>query len=380
VSTALPRAWKTLRRRQSRERRIARRIRVRAAEPKAVEPTISAEVAGLRYVNDQRTPGIHRIGRNKRFRYVDPSGGTVADVDVLTRIRSLVIPPAWTDVWICPNPLGHLQATGRDARGRKQYRYHPRWRQVRDEVKYGRMLAFAAALPKIRQRTAADLKLTGLPREKVLAAVVELLEKTLIRVGNEEYARDNDSYGLTTMRDTHAKVNGSSVRFEFRGKSGKPHRIDLHDTRLARIVKACRELPGYELFQYVDDAGERKGIESSDVNDYIKTICNEAFTAKDFRTWAGTVMTALELARFPPHRSTRAAKKNIVRAIETVAARLGNTASVCRKCYIHPLVFDAYMAGDVVKPSRRGPTGRSRLSPQESAVVALIERMRSRAA
>jgi len=380
VSTALPRAWQTLRRRQSHERRIATRIRVRAAEPKTVEPTISAEVAGLRYVNDQRIPGIRRIGRNKRFRYVDPSGRTVADVDVLTRIKSLVIPPAWTDVWICPNPLGHLQATGRDARGRKQYRYHPRWRQVRDEVKYGRMLAFAAALPKIRERTAADLKLTGLPREKVLAAVVELLEKTLIRVGNEEYARDNDSYGLTTMRDTHAKVNGSSVRFEFRGKSGKPHRIDLHDTRLARIVKACRELPGYELFQYVDDAGERKGIESSDVNDYIKTICNEAFTAKDLRTWAGTVMTALELARFPPHGSTRAAKKNIVRAIEAVAARLGNTTSVCRKCYIHPLVFDAYMAGDVVKPSRGRLTGRRRLSPQESAVVALIERTRSRAA
>jgi DNA topoisomerase I len=380
MSTALPRAWQTLRRRQSHERRIATRIRVRAAEPKTVEPTVSAEVAGLRYVNDQRIPGIRRIGRNKRFRYVDPSGGTVADVDVLARIKSLVIPPAWTDVWICPNPLGHLQATGRDARGRKQYRYHPRWRQVRDEVKYGRMLAFAAALPKIRERTAADLKLTGLPREKVLAAVVELLEKTLIRVGNEEYARDNDSYGLTTMRDTHAKVNGSSVRFEFRGKSGKPHRIDLHDTRLARIVKACRELPGYELFQYVDDAGERKGIESSDVNDYIKTICNEAFTAKDFRTWAGTVMTALELARFPPHGSTRAAKKNIVRAIEAVAARLGNTTSVCRKCYIHPLVFDAYMAGDVVKPSRGRLTGRRRLSPQESAVVALIERTRSRAA
>jgi DNA topoisomerase I len=380
MTTALPRAWKALRRRQSRERRIATRIRVRAAEPKAVEPTVSAEVAGLRYVNDQRTPGIRRIGRNKRFRYVDPSGSTVADADVLTRIKSLVIPPAWTDVWICPNPLGHLQATGRDARGRKQYRYHPRWRQVRDEVKYGRMLAFAAALPKIRERTAADLKLTGLPREKVLAAVVELLEKTLIRVGNEEYARDNDSYGLTTMRDTHAKVNGSSVRFEFRGKSGKPHRIDLHDSRLARIVKACRELPGYELFQYVDDAGERKGIESSDVNDYIKSICDEPFTAKDFRTWAGTVMTALELARFPPHRSQRAAKKNILRAIETVAARLGNTTSVCRKCYIHPLVFDAYMAGDVATPSRRRLTGRHRLSPHESAVVALIERTRSKAA
>ena len=348
-------------------------MRRRATEPLATEPTVSAEVAGLRYVNDERSPGIRRVGRHKRFRYLDPNGRAVSDPEVLARIKSLVIPPAWTDVWICLNPLGHLQATGRDARGRKQYRYHPRWRQVRDEVKYGRLPAFAAALPKIRERTAADLRRTGLPREKVLATVVELLEKTLIRVGNEEYARDNNSYGLTTMRVTHAKVNGSSVRFEFRGKSGKAHSIDLQDARLARIVKACRDLPGYELFQYVDDAGERRAIESSDVNDYLREICSESFTAKDFRTWAGTVYTACELSQFPPHHSEAAAKKNIVRAIEAVANRLGNTTSVCRKSYIHPAVVDAYMDGEVIKPSKRR-LGGSRLSPQEAAVLSLLAR------
>jgi DNA topoisomerase-1 len=379
MGTALPRAWTKLRRQQSRQRQLETRIRRRAAEPLAVEPTVSAEVAGLRYVNDLRTPGIRRLGRNKRFRYVDVDGQTVSDTEVLARIRSLVIPPAWTDVWICANPLGHLQATGRDARGRKQYRYHPRWRQVRDEVKYGRLLAFAGALPKIRERTGADLKRTGLPREKVLATVVELLEKTLIRVGNEEYVRDNNSYGLTTMRDTHATVNGSSVRFEFRGKSGIAHSVDLHDARLARIVKACRDLPGYELFQYVDDDGHRKAIESSDVNDYLREISSESFTAKDFRTWAGTVFTACELSRFPPHRSQTAAKKNILQAIKSVATRLGNTTSVCRKCYIHPAVVDAYIDGDVIKPAKRRRLSRSRLSPQETAVVALIARMSRRA-
>jgi len=376
MRTALPRAWKKLRRAQSRQRRIFTRIRRRATEPLAIEPTVSAEVAGLRYVNDL-TPGIRRIGRLKRFRYLDQNGRAVSDSDVLARIKSLVIPPAWTDVWICPNPLGHLQATGRDARGRKQYRYHPLWRQVRDEVKYGRLLAFAAALPKIRERTAADLKRAGLPREKVLATVVELLEKTLIRVGNEEYARDNNSYGLTTMRVMHAKVNGSSVRFEFRGKSGKSHSIGVQDARLARIVKACRDLPGYELFQYVDDAGERKAIESSDVNEYLREICSESFTAKDFRTWAGTVYTACELAHFPPHHSKSAAKKDIVKAIEAVATRLGNTTAVCRKSYIHPAVVDAYMDGDVIRPSRRR-VGGSRFSPQEAAVVNLIARWSKR--
>ena len=374
MRTALPQAWNKLRREESRQRQIVARIRRRRARPLAVDPTASAEVAGLQYVADLQTPGIRRVGRNKRFRYLDPSGHTVTDRDVLARIKSLVIPPAWTDVWICPNPLGHLQATGRDARGRKQYRYHPRWRQVRDEVKYGRMLAFAAAVPKIRERRAEDLKLAGLPREKVLATVVELLEKTLIRVGNEEYARDNNSYGLTTLRDGHAKINGSSVRFEFRGKSGKSHSVEVHDPRLACIVKACRELPGYELFQYVNGDGQRRTIGSGDVNDYIRQICGESFTAKDFRTWAGTVLTACALCRFPPCRTQSAAKKNIVAAIKEVAASLGNTTAVCRKSYIHPVVFEAYMDGEVIRIARRPRASANRLSAEEAAVVSLLER------
>src|SRR5262245_40332408 len=380
MRTRLPRAWHVLQREESRERRISARVRRHARKAAIVEPVVSASLAGLRYVNDLRTPGIRRIGRKKRFRYVDPDGRTIVDSEVLARIKSLVIPPAWIDVWICPNPLGHLQATGRDARGRKQYRYHRRWRQVRDEVKFGRLPAFAAALPKIRRRARAHLVLPGLPREKVLATVVALLEKTLIRVGNEEYARDNDSYGLTTMRNTHAKGNGAKVRFEFRGKSGKSHSIGLHDARLARIVKACRDLPGYELFQYLDDAGERKSIESSDVNDYLRATCGQSFTAKDFRTWAGTVMTACELTKFPPHRSQTVTRKNIKQSIEIVATRLGNTPSVCRQSYIHPSVFDAYMAGEAIKPSRRSVGKGSGLSSQEIAVVALLERWEARAA
>jgi DNA topoisomerase-1 len=257
-------------------------------------------------------------------------------------------------VWICADPNGHLQATGRDARGRKQYRYHPRWREVRDEVKYGRLLAFARALPKIRQRTAADLRRTGLPREKVLAAVVQLLEKTMIRVGNDEYARENGSIGLTTMRDRHARVNGSTLRFEFRGKSGVQHAVDLRDPRLARIVKACRDLPGYELFQYVDDDGAVQVVDSSDVNAYVREISGEDFTAKDFRTWAGTVLAATELARVGGFQSTAAAKRNIVKAVEAVAKRLGNTKAVCRKSYIHPAIFDAYLAGSSIAAGESG--------------------------
>src|SRR5207248_5923434 len=299
------------------------------------------------------------------------------------RIRALAIPPAWTDVWICPNPLGHLQATGRDARGRKQYRYHPRWREVRDEVKYGRLIKFAQTLPRIRARANADLRQSGLPREKVLAAVVQLLEKTLIRVGNEEYARENRSFGLTTMRDQHAKVAGSTVRFEFRGKSGIVHAVDLHDARLARIVKACRDLPGYELFQYVDEQGDRQVIDSADVNDYLREISGEDFTAKDFRTWAGTVLAAKALAAARAFSSTKEAKRNIVRAIESVAKRLGNTRTVCRKCYIHPAIFDAYLDGATIHTVRaraaRLATKSPRLSPEEIAVVGLLQkRLRTR--
>jgi DNA topoisomerase-1 len=320
------------------------------------------------------------VGRGKR--YLDPKGRPVMGREVLRRIASLAIPPAWRDVWICPTALGHLQATGRDARGRKQYRYHARWREVRDEVKYGRLTLFADALPRIRQRTAADLRRAGLPREKVLAAVVQLLEKTLIRIGNDEYARDNHSFGLTTLRDKHAKVNGTSVRFEFRGKSGISHSVDLHDARLARIVQSCRDLPGQELFQYLDADGHRHAIGSADVNKYLHEISGEAFTAKDFRTWAGTVLAAQALAESSTFRSTTEAKRTIVRAVECVAKQLGNTKAVCRKCYIHPAILDAYMDGKtIVTRKARGvrldrTSGSGILARLESAVVAILRRRR----
>jgi DNA topoisomerase-1 len=302
----------------------------------------------LRHVDDARTPGIRRLGRRNRFRYVAPNGRTIGNRAELQRIRSIVIPPAWTDVWICPDASGHIQATGRDARGRKQYRYHPRWREKRDEAKYDKLVPFARALPRIRRRTRADLNKPGLSREKVLAAVVQLLEKTLIRVGNEEYARDNHSFGLTTMRDQHAKINGTKVRFEFRGKSGIRHAVDLEDRRLAKIVKACRDLPGYELFQYIDDTGKRQVIDSEDVNEYVGEISGAHFTTKDFRTWAGTMLAAEALRPLAPFKSQAEAKRNVNRAIECVARRLGNTVAVCRKCYIHPAILAAYMGGEPV--------------------------------
>ena len=346
----------------------------------AIDPLGSARAAGLRYVSDQTTAGIRRLGRPKRFRYVDPSGHRIADKAVLQRIYALAIPPAWNDVWICPRADGHLQATGRDARGRKQYRYHARWRAVRDEVKYGRLVAFAAALPKIRARTHADIARTGLPREKVLAAVVQLLEKTLIRVGNDEYARQNGSVGLTTMRDTHAKVTGSTVRFAFRGKSGIRHAVDLDDRRLAAIVKKCRDLPGYELFQDVDGDGTRQVIDSSDVNAYLREICGDDFTAKDFRTWSGTVLAARAFAAVAEFTSQREAKRKVVKAIESVARTLGNTKTVCRKSYIHPAVIDAYLDGTTIRVKTRvaAATG---LTAEERSVVALVSaRLRRRAA
>jgi DNA topoisomerase-1 len=374
----LPAAWRNLNREKRRQAASSARIRSLARAKAALPPTQSAKIAGLRYVDDRHTPGIRRIGSKSRVRYVHPNGRTVSDRAELQRIKSLVIPPAWTDVWICPDPRGHLQATGRDARGRKQYRYHPRWREVRDEVKYGRLIAFAQALPKIRHRTSVNLRLRGLRREKVLAAVVQLLEKTLIRVGNEEYARENRSFGLTTMRDQHAKITGTTVHFEFRGKSGVEHTVDLHDARLARIVKACQELPGYELFQYVDDHGARQTIDSADVNAYLREISGEDFTAKDFRTWAGTVLAAQALADVATFKSGAEAKRNIVKAIESVARRLGNTKAVCRKCYIHPAILDAYIDGATVATihARMAKMTRSGagLSREEAAVVRLIER------
>ncbi len=326
-------------------------------------------------------PGIRRIGHAHRVRYVDPNGRTISDATVLERIRSLAIPPAWTDVWICADPAGHLQATGRDARGRKQYRYHPQWRAVRDEVKYGRLLAFAESLPRIRGRTAADLRRAGLPREKVLAAVVRLLERTLIRVGNEEYVRQNHSFGLTTMRSRHARVRGADVHFEFRGKSGISHAVDLHDARLARIVKACRELPGHELFQYVDSDGRRQSIGSADVNAYLREITGQPFTSKDFRTWGGTVLAACELSRAGEPHVRRGTKQRIVEAVKAVAQRLGNTAAVCRKCYIHPAVLDAYADGSAIDArSIDLPLGNANgLNSVEKAVVELLRRRLAKA-
>lgn len=317
----------------------------------ATEPTAfieSAKAVGLRYTSDDR-PGIRRRRAGKHFSYVSPDGKTVRDQRTLKRIKALGVPPAYNDVWITTDPRGHLQATGRDAKGRKQYRYHARWRDVRDETKFDRMIAFGQALPQIRERTAADLRRQGLPREKVLAAVVQLLEKTLIRVGNEEYARENKSYGLTTMRDKHVKVGEKRLRFHFRGKSGVEHEVTVTDRRLARTVKRCRDLPGHELFQYLDDDGRRQSITSDDVNDYLREISGEEFTAKDFRTWAGTVLCSLALREFDTCLSEKEAKKNVVAAVKQVAARLGNTPAVCRKSYIHPAILDAYLDGSILR-------------------------------
>ncbi len=312
------------------------------------DPVESSKQAGLRYVTDSK-PGITRRKWRNGFRYFDAHGERVTDETVLGRIKSLAIPPAWTDVWICPSANGHLQATGRDARKRKQSRYHPKWREVRDETKYERMKLFGEALPKIRAHVERDLSLPGLPREKVLATIVRLLETTFIRVGNEEYARENHSYGLTTMREKHVDVDGSTVRFKFKGKSGKNHTIDLNDRRLARIVKRCLDLPGYELFQYLDEDGEHHSVDSADVNEYLRAITEEQFTAKDFRTWAGTVLACAMLREFEAFDSQTQAKKNVVQAVAAVAERLGNTPSVCRKCYVHPGVIETYMGGSMLK-------------------------------
>ncbi len=376
ITRNLPAAWRELRRSERRRTAAHRGLRARLRQPAPIPPHESAKLAGLRYVDHRLIPGIRRTGSAKRFRYVTARGRPVRNAAVLRRIRALAIPPAWTGVWICPDPHGHVQATGRDARGRRQYRYHPQWRDVRDEVKYGRLLAFARILPRIRARAQAALKQRGLPREKVVAAVVLLLERTLIRIGNEEYARSNGSIGLTTMRDAHARIRGGSVRFEFRGKSRIRHTIDLHDSSLARIIKACRDLPGQELFQYVDAAGRRQVVGSADVNAYLREVGGEDFTAKDFRTWVGTVLAARALAETAAFRSAAEARRRISTAIEVVAGQLGNSKTVCRKSYIHPAILDAYMNGATVaaskKPGARLAHGRG-LSADEAAVVRLLE-------
>ena len=362
--------------------RIVARSRKRGVETK-VEPTASAQVAGLRYVTD-KTPGIKRVKKGSGFRYLTPTGSALHDAKEIQRIKSLAIPPAWTDVWICPNPLGHLQATGRDARGRKQHRYHPRWRQVRDEAKYHRILDFAERLPPLRRAVDTDLAVPGLSRRKVTAAVVQLLEKTLIRVGNDEYARDNNSYGLTTMRSSHARISGATVRFRFKGKSGKFHDISFSDARLARIVRKCQELSGRELFQYLDDAGDVQDIGSADVNEYLREVTGCDFTAKDFRTWHGTVLAGEALCEMTEFTSETQAKHNLLTAIDAVAGVLGNTRSICRKCYVHPEVLAAYM-DRTLGPALEAKNGRrSRsayaLSATESAVLALLQRRLKKAA
>lgn len=349
----------------------------RGSRQRATDPVESAKEAGLRYVSDSK-PGISRRRAGKRFRYFDAEGKPVRDKATLARIRSLVIPPAWKDVWICPTANGHLQVTGRDAKGRKQSRYHPRWRAVRDETKYERMQLFGSALPEMRERAEQDLSLAGLPRDKVLAAIVRLMGLTQIRVGNEEYARANGSYGLTTLRGRHVTVEGSRVRFRFPGKSGVKHNVEFSDRRLARIVQRCQDIPGHELFEYLDDEGQPHTIDSADVNDYLRAISRQDFTAKDFRTWAGTVFACMTLRSMEEFTSATQAKKNVVAAIKCVAQRLGNTPAVCRKCYVHPAVLEAYLAGAIKRTSHRASRDEHEAAAIEREDRALMELLRSR--
>jgi DNA topoisomerase I len=346
------------------------------------DPKEAAEEAGLTYVSDEQ-PGLTRERKGDGFRYLKPNGDPVTDEAVLDRVRRLAIPPAWTDVWICIKANGHLQATGRDARGRKQYRYHPQFRELRESTKYEHMLEFARALPAIRTKIAEHMALRGLPREKVLATVVHLLENTLIRVGNDDYARENKSYGLTTLRNPHVNVEGSQLRFRFKGKSGKSWQLQLKDRRVAKIVKACQDLPGQKLFEYLDDDGEPREVTSADVNEYLKEITGREITAKDFRTWAGTVLAALALKEFETFDSQASAKKNLRAAIESVASRLGNTPTICRKCYIHPEILSSYTEGALLLEVKQQGESELRddlgsLKPEEAAVLSLLEARLSR--
>jgi DNA topoisomerase-1 len=351
-------------------------------QPHVEQAKKAAKDAGLRYVRDDQ-PGIRRVRTGKSFYFLDARGQRVRDAKTLARIRALAIPPAWEQVWICPHAHGHIQAVGRDDRGRKQYRYHNLWRQVRDANKYDHMLEFAHALPTIRKVTDEHLSRRGLPREKVLAAVVRIMEKTLIRVGNEEYARHNNSFGLTTMHDKHAKIQGKKILFEFRGKSGIEHQIDLEDPRLAKIVRACQDLPQQELFAYLDAQGQEHDITSTDVNNYLREITGQNFTAKDFRTWAGTVLAARALQEIKAFDSKAAAKRNVKAAIEKVAKRLGNTVAVCRKCYVHPEVIGSYLDGSLAEHLSElagKELAKGNLSSEEAAVLGLLQNRLAREA
>ena len=342
----------------------------------STDPLESAAEAGLRYVRCGG-PCIRRVRHGQAFRYLDPSGKPLRDPKQLARIRSLVIPPAWTDVAICPSPNGHLQAVGVDARGRKQYRYHPRYRAVRDQAKFSRMIAFGAVLANIRRRVEQDLRRPGLSREKVLATVVRLLETSFIRVGNDEYARENDSFGLTTLKNRHVRIAGATLRFHFRGKSGQPHDLELTDRRLASIVRRCQELPGYELFEYIGEDGKVCAVESADVNSYIREIAGGEFTAKDFRTWAGALLALRELAAAGPAANRRQGKRVVVATVKAVAAQLRNRPATCRKYYIHPAILEAYMDGSLFPTLAQGEQQDAAyaglgLRPEEYAVMVIL--------
>lgn len=340
------------------------------------DPRDAAKEAGLVYVNDDM-PGITRQRSGKGFSYRGPDGKTITDKAERARLASLAIPPAYADVWICPDPRGHIQATGRDDKGRKQYRYHPDFRAVRDSAKYDHMLDFAHALPQIRERVDQDMSRRGMPAEKVLATVVHLLENTMIRVGNADYVKQNKSHGLTTLRDRHVKIDGNQVRFRFKGKSGKEWDLGLKDRRVARIVRAAQDIPGQHLFQYLDEDGERQKVTSTEVNAYLREISGQDVTAKDFRTWTGTVLAALALAEYEKCDSQAAAKRNIRDAIERVASRLGNTPTICRKCYIHPQVIDAYLADELkleLREEIEDDLQQSGLRPEERQVLEFLKK------
>ena len=341
-----------------------------------VDPRDAAESAGLRYVSDAR-PGIRRKKAGKGFIYTRADQSKLSEPDVLKRLKGLAIPPAWTEVWICPWADGHIQATGRDAKGRKQYRYHARFREIRESTKYEHVVAFADTLPSIREKVREHMALRGLPRQKVLATVVHLLEATLIRVGNDDYAKQNNSYGLTTLKNRHVDIDGNEVRFGFTGKSGKQWSLRVRDRRIAKIIKACQELPGQELIQYVDEDGNCRDVTSTDVNDYLGEITGKDITAKDFRTWAGTVLAAMALNELESFDSAAQAKRNLRAAIEKVSARLGNTPTICRKCYVHPEVLNSYMDGNLVLELKSQAeselrSGVEKLKPEEAAVLALL--------
>jgi DNA topoisomerase-1 len=348
-----------------------------AAEPHTLaDGRSAAESAGLSYASPD-DPGIARRRSGKGFSYRGPDGKIVRDRDTLTRIRKLAIPPAWASVWICADPGGHIQAVGLDEKGRRQYRYHPRFRDVRDFAKFHHMMDFAAALPRLRQQVATDMAERGLGRRKVLATVIHLLETTMIRVGNPAYAKQNKSYGLTTLQTRHVKIDGPQLRFHFKGKSGKTWNLSLRDRRVAKIVKACQELPGQRLFQYLDDAGERQAVSSADVNVYLKAVTGSDITAKDFRTWTGTVLAAMALVEFERVDSEARAKKNLMRAIEHVSASLGNTPTICRKCYVHPEILSAYLDGALLIEVREVIDNQitenlEGLRPEEAAVLAFL--------